>query len=256
MSIQLNRALIFYIRYKNNKNVMKKLIFTMALLTAAIYLSGCGDSLPIEEDLSSKEYHLLNQDSVEVVFPEVVEGKIAVVGYIFTNCPDICPLTTNNMRIIQERVKEEGIKNVEFVTISFDPEYDTPSVLKEYAEIRRLDTSNWIFLTGDKAVTDQVIKDVGVVAVPSDSTEISEDEMMYFYVHTDRIAVMDQHGKVRRNYQGSANSIQIKCEECSEWIDQSVMINQDFINCPNCNQRNEFESQLTKIIRDIKTLSN
>lgn len=256
MSTQLNLVLNFHIKRRKNKNVMKKLIFTLVLLTAAIYFTGCGDSLPIEEDLSSKEYHLLNQDSVEVVFPEIVKGKIAVVGYIFTNCPDICPLTTNNMRIIQERVKEEEIKNVEFVTISFDPEYDTPAVLKEYAEIRKLDTSNWIFLTGEKSVTDQVIKDVGVVAVPSDSTEISEDEMMYFYVHTDRVAIMDQQGRVRRNYQGSANTIEVKCEECGEWIDQSVMINQDFINCPNCNHKNEFESQLTKIIRDIKTLSN
>lgn len=235
---------------------MKKLILFVTLVFTMFYLSSCGDSLPIEEDLSQKEYHLLNQDSVEVVFPKVVEGKIVVVGYIFTNCPDICPLTTNNMRIIQERVNEEGIENVVFVTVSFDPEYDTPSVLKEYAEIRKLDTSNWIFLTGDKSVTDQVIKDVGVVAVPSDSTEISEDEIMYFYVHTDRVAIMDQQGKVRRNYQGSTNTVDVKCEECGEWINQNVMINQDFVNCPNCNHRNEFESQLSQIIADIKTLAN
>jgi protein SCO1/2 len=154
------------------------------------------------------KYELLNQDSVRVVYPELVKGKIAIVGYVFTNCPDICPLTTNNMRLVQERVKEEGIKNVEFVTISFDPLFDTPSVLKEYAEVRRLDTSNWTFLTGDKEVTDQVIKDVGVVAVPSDSTLMESGEMMYFYVHTDRINLMDEQGRIRASYLGSQADIE------------------------------------------------
>ncbi|MDZ7764761.1 MAG: SCO family protein [Melioribacteraceae bacterium] len=235
---------------------MKKLILFVTLVFTMFYLSSCGDSLPIEEDLSNKNYELLNQDSVEVTFPDVVSGKIAIVGYVFTNCPDICPLTTNNMRIIQEKVKEEGIEDVEFVTVSFDPEYDTPSVLKEYAEIRKLDTSNWTFLTGEKSETDRLIRDVGVVAVPSDSTEMEDGEMMYFYIHTDRIAIVDQEGRVRKNYLGSTNHLNLKCENCGEWIDQNVMINQDFVNCPNCNHRNEFESQLAQIIADIKTLAN
>lgn len=181
-------------------------IFMMILLAAII--TGCGDSLPIEEDLSYKKYELLNQDSVDVIYPELVKGKIAIVCYVFTNCPDICPLITNNMRLIQERVKEEGITNVEFVTISFDPLFDTPSVLKEYAEVRRLDTSNWTFLTGDKEVTDQVIKDVGVAAMPSDSTQLESGEMMYFYVHTDRINLMDEQGRIRASYLGSQANIE------------------------------------------------
>lgn len=181
-------------------------IFMMILLAAII--TGCGDSLPIEEDLSNKKYELLNQDSVDVIYPELVKGKIAIVGYVFTNCPDICPLITNNMRLIQERVKEEGITNVEFVTISFDPLFDTPSVLKEYAEVRRLDTSNWTFLTGDKEITDQVIKDVGVAAMPSDSTQLESGEMMYFYVHTDRINLMDEQGRIRASYLGSQANIE------------------------------------------------
>lgn len=186
---------------------MKDLKLLVMVIVAAVILVSCGDSLPIEEDLSNKSYELLNQDSVDVIYPEVVQGKIAVVGYVFTNCPDICPLTTNNMRLVQDRIKEAGIKGVEFVTISFDPEFDTPSVLKEYAEVRKLDTSNWIFLTGDKNVTDQVVKDVGVVAVPSDSTKMDDGTMMYFYVHTDRINLMDEQGRIRGSYSGSQANI-------------------------------------------------
>lgn len=186
---------------------MKAVNIFMIILLLMLIIIGCDDSLPIEEDLSNKKYELLNQDSVDVIYPELVKGKIAVVGYVFTNCPDICPLTTNNMRLVQERLKEEAISGVEFVTISFDPEYDKPSVLKEYAAVRRLDTGNWTFLTGDKNVTDKVINDVGVVAIPSDSTKMKTGEWMYFYVHTDRINVMDGEGRIRGSYSGSKADI-------------------------------------------------
>jgi protein SCO1/2 len=177
------------------------------LIIPLLFIVGCGDSLPVDQDLSEEEYNLLNQDSTAVVYPEIVKGKIAVVGYVFTNCPDICPLTTNNMRLVQEEIKKQGLKNVEFVTISFDPEYDTPSVLKEYAEVRGLDTSNWMFLTGEKTETDRVIRDVGVVAAPSDSTKMESGKMMYFYVHTDRINLLDTEGRIRGTYLGSRANI-------------------------------------------------
>ncbi|KUG26929.1 hypothetical protein ASZ90_003210 [hydrocarbon metagenome] len=186
----------------------KSLKYLLLLILPALILINCGDSLPIEEDLSEKKYVLFNQDSVEVIYPENLKGKVAVIGYVFTNCPDICPLTTNNMRLVQEALKKENITGVEFVTITFDPEYDTPSVLKEYAEVRRLDTSNWIFLTGDKSTTDKVMRDVGVVAVPSDSTLMQSGEMMYFYVHTDRINLMDKEGRIRASYLGSELNIE------------------------------------------------
>ncbi len=235
---------------------MKKFALLFMLILFGVYLSGCGDSLPIEEDLSSKSYTLLNQDSVKVEFPELVKGKIVVIGYIYTNCPDICPLTTNNMRIVHDKVQEEGIDGVEFVTVSFDPAFDTPSVLKEYAEVRGLDTSNWEFLTGSKEEIDRLMKDVGIVFVPSDSTKLENGETMYFYAHTDRMALIDQQGRVRKNYKGSANSIEIKCKNCGQWIEENVLINQDYIDCSNCGTRNEFESQLTRMIKDIKTLAN
>ena len=183
----------------------RRVIITVFIILSFVLIS-C-DSLPIEEDLSGKSYALLNQDSVDVTYPENVKGSLAVVGYIFTNCPDICPLTTNNMRLIQDRVKEEGIENVKFVTITFDPKYDTPSVLKKYAEIRKLDTTDWMFLTGDKSVTDRVVRDVGVVAAPSDSTEMESGDMMYFFVHTDRISLMDEENRIRKSYLGSRINI-------------------------------------------------
>jgi len=167
----------------------------------------CKEKIPAIEELGNTQYNLVDQNGQNAVFPDFVKNKIVVINYIFTNCPDICPLSTNNMRLIQERVKKENIKNVQFVSLSFDPEFDSPEVLKNFADIRNLDLSNWTFLTGVKSVTDTVIKKVGVLAVPSDSTIFKNGRKIYYYVHTDRIQLIDADGMIRKNYKGSKINI-------------------------------------------------
>lgn len=189
------------IKLQKLTNEYKKNIFFAFFLT--LLLSGCFDNFEIIEELKNENYILLNQDSVEVHFPRLLKNKIGIVGYIFTNCPDICPLTTNNMRLIQERLKSENIFDVNFVSISFDPEVDSPSVLKSFAEIRDLDLSNWEFLTGEKETIDKLMKKVGVVTFIGDSTTFSDGSKTYYYVHTDRIHLIDEQGRIRKKYLGS-----------------------------------------------------
>lgn len=173
-------------------------------ITAIIFAaSACIREFPIDDDWSNTKFELLNQDSSLVIFPQILEGKIGVVGYIYTNCPDICPLTTNNMARIEAKLKEKGIDNVQFVTISFDPEFDTPSVLKKYAEVRRLDLSNWTFLTGEREEIKRLLKTAGVVAAVSDSTTFDNKQKINYYLHTDRISLFDKNYHLRKNYYGS-----------------------------------------------------
>lgn len=171
---------------------------------SAVLLFACGKDFTVIEDLSKSTYKLINQNDKPVSFPEFVKGKTVVAGYIFTNCPDICPLATNNMRLIQQQLKKEEIENVQFVSISFDPENDTPEALKKFAEIRNLDLSNWTFLTGDKPVINKLMKHVGVVAVPGDSTVFPSGKVTYYYIHTDRIQLIDSEGRIRKYYTGSS----------------------------------------------------
>ena len=184
---------------------MKATINVFLIFLIIIFTSACENNLPLSEKISN--YQLIDQDSSKVIFPDLAKGKISVVGYIFTNCPDICPLTTNNMSIIQEKLKNDNVSGVQFVSISFDPATDKPSVLKKYASIRNLDLSNWEFLTGNKSTIKKLIKEVGVVAIPSDSTTLPNGTKQYYYVHTDRISLMDQNGIIRKNYPGSKINI-------------------------------------------------
>ncbi len=184
---------------------MKKLLPIIVL--TLLLLTGCGEKLPVVENFSNNHYQLVNQKSEPIVFPDFVKGKIVVMNFIFTNCPDICPLSTNNMRLIQERLNKERIKNVQFVSMSFDPNNDTPEVLTKFADIRGLDLSNWTFLTGRKSVTDSVIHQANVIAVPNDSTVFKDGRKIYYYIHTDRISLIDNEGRIRKNYIGSKINI-------------------------------------------------
>ncbi|MCU7491819.1 MAG: SCO family protein [Ignavibacteria bacterium] len=175
----------------------------LTLAFPALILFGCKDKLPVKDDLSGAKYDLLTQDSTRATFPANVKGKVVVLGLIFTHCPDICPLITNNMERIQQEAKKEDLSGVSFVSISFDPLRDKPSVLKEYADVREIDMKNWIFLTGRPGEIDSLKKQLHYVAIAGDTTYSETGEPSYFFVHTDRITLMDKEGKVRQEYKGS-----------------------------------------------------
>lgn len=183
----------------------KEFFFFWALFL--LLITSCSKDFEVIEDIGNSTYDLIDQEGSAKKFPAFVKNKIVVAGYIFTNCPDICPLTTNNMRLIQERLKKDEVEGVQFVSVSFDPDNDTPDVLKKFAGIRNLDLSNWTFLTGAKSEIDKLMKKVGVLAVPGDSTVFPSGKVSYYYIHTDRIQLIDGEGKIRKNYTGSAISV-------------------------------------------------
>jgi protein SCO1/2 len=190
-------------------NTLKVNPINLALILILLMaLSSCKNKLPIEQNFSKINYQLVDNKEMKVNFLQDFKGKIIVAGYIFTNCPDICPLTTNNMRLVQESLSEDAMKNVEFISISFDPDVDTPQTLAKFAEIRNLDLTNWTFLTGSKATIDSLMKDVGVVAIVGDSTVTPDGEIINYFVHTDRISLIDEDLKLRKNYVGSKANIE------------------------------------------------
>ena len=186
---------------------MKNLIlltFTISLL----FSISCKDNLPLDKDLTKKSYELTNQDNVKVSFPEVIKGNITVMGFIYTHCPDICPMTTHNMYLTEKKLKEQGIVNVKFVALSFDPDRDTPEVLKNFAEIRDINFTNWILLTGKITVVEDLLKRFDVRAIKTDEQYDENGELSYSMMHTDRISLIDQNGILRKNYKGSTLNIE------------------------------------------------
>ena len=186
---------------------MKKLILITITVTLLFSLS-CKDNLPLDKDLTKKSYNLINQDSVEVIFPKDIIGHITVMGFIYTHCPDICPMTTHNMYLTEKKLEKEGIKNVKFVALSFDPDRDTPEVLTDFAKIRELDFNDWTLLTGNKNTINDLIKRFDIRAIKTDESINEDGKSEYSMMHTDRISLIDSNGKLRKNYKGSTLNIE------------------------------------------------
>jgi len=184
----------------------KILLITFAIIF--LFSISCKDNLPLDKDLTKKNYSLINQDSIEVIFPENIIGHITVVGFIYTHCPDICPMTTHNMYLIEKKLKDQGIKDVKFVAISFDPDRDSPEVLTKFAEIRELDFNSWTLLTGEKKTVNDLMKRFDVKAVKTDEFTDEDGNYEYSMMHTDRISLINENARLKKNYKGSTINIE------------------------------------------------
>jgi len=94
------------------------------------------------------KFELINQDNKKIT-NETYNGKVYVLEFFFTTCPTICPKMNESMLLIEK--KFFGNPNFGIVSITIDPEHDTTQVLKEHAKLLGVKSSNWNFLTGDKA---------------------------------------------------------------------------------------------------------
>jgi protein SCO1/2 len=165
-----------------------------------LIVSRC-DRPEVIHDLSDKKFTLLNQDSTTINFPSDFKDDYLVVAFIYTYCPDICNITTANMKNISNQL--ETTSDVQFVEITFDPKRDTPSVLNEYMQTFKLDEQRFTMLTGDSESVNSVLNAMDIEAAISYRDTTASGKISYTMNHTDRIMVMDTQGRVRFEYPGS-----------------------------------------------------
>jgi protein SCO1/2 len=119
----------------------------------------------VVQDLAP-DFALIDQSGIEVTLASL-RGKALLIDFIYTHCPGPCPILTGRHAQIQRELAPETRARVHFVSISVDPERDTPEVLASYARARGADTANWSFLTGDSERVRDVLKRYGVFAQAS-----------------------------------------------------------------------------------------
>jgi protein SCO1 len=122
-------------------------------------------------------------------------GKQIMLNFIYTRCPiaNMCPAATVKMMQTQKLAHEAGIANLELVSITLDPTYDTPGILREYADARGIDTSNFSFLTGPETAIKDLLAQFGVIA------EFDGDLIK----HTLSTLLVDENGKIIHRADGS-----------------------------------------------------
>ena len=90
------------------------------------------------------DFTLLTSDNTSYDFKQETQGKVTVIAFLFTNCYDICPVVTYNLRAIHETLNQTQLDKIEFLTITVDPWRDNTTILEEWKQSTK---SNWTHLT-------------------------------------------------------------------------------------------------------------
>jgi protein SCO1/2 len=152
-----------------------------------------GDAIP--------NFRLINQDGKPISFTKY-RGKALLLTFIYTRCPvpEYCTLMSNNFAAIEQELQKDAAlyKSTHLLSISFDPEYDTPKVLRSYgaAHTGRFDQEtfeHWEFATGNAKEVKRIAQFFGLTYVPE------KDEI----VHSLQTALIAPDGKLFKLYSGN-----------------------------------------------------
>ena len=163
---------------------------------------------PKKGEIGRKEVHsaasgftLVDQSGQKYKFSGA-SGKIVLVNFIYTSCPDVCPLYTAKMAAIQRALEEGKNDRYLFLSISTDANRDTPEKLKAYADAFKADYRRWHFLTGSAQELAPVWKEFGVRV-----KELSDGQVQ----HTNLMTLIDPKGIRRVDYYGD------------KWLEKEVL---------------------------------
>jgi protein SCO1/2 len=146
-----------------------------------------------------KKYHtiapfeLTNQNG-ETITQETYADKIYVADFFFTTCQTICPIMTDHMVKIQERLRDDA--DVLLLSHTVTPEIDSVSQLKKYAEEKGVDDAKWNLVTGDKQEIYNLARKSYLAAKDSPYSE-------YDLIHTENFVLVDKQRRIRGFYDGT-----------------------------------------------------
>ena len=134
------------------------------------------------------KFELVNQDNIKIT-NETYKGKVYVLEFFFSTCPTICPKMNQSMLQIEKTFF--GNPNFGIVSITIDPEKDTAAVLKEHRKLLGVKSSNWNFLTGDKAYIFD-LSNKGFNLYAGENSKVKGG-----FEHSGLFALIDKNGDIR-----------------------------------------------------------
>jgi len=139
------------------------------------------------------DFELIDQTGAPLAL-SALKGKVVAVTFIYSRCPlpDYCPRMVENFRAIRTRFADRMARDLVLLTVSFDPQYDTPQVLAQYAASMRAGGSGWYFLTGDAANVERVCNAFGIQYFPDEG----------LITHSLQTAVVDRNGRLAATVEG------------------------------------------------------
>jgi protein SCO1/2 len=132
-----------------------------------------------------------------------LKGKILVIDFFFTHCPTICPGLALSMKRLQNSFKENNDSIVQFLSISIDPEHDSVTQLRNFANRYTSNHDSWWFLTGNK-------KDIYDFALNEMKASVADSNVDTAFIHTENFFLLDKERVVRGWYNGFDTTEQAK----------------------------------------------
>jgi protein SCO1/2 len=143
---------------------------------------------------SAKNISFVNQLGKKVTL-DSLKGKILVVDFFFTRCPSICPGLAKSMKKLQDSYTNSKDSIVQFISISIDPEHDSVTQLRKFADKFTFNHDSWWFVTGNK-------KEIYDFALHELKASIADTDVDTTFIHTENFFLLDKDRVVRGWYNG------------------------------------------------------
>lgn len=191
---------------------MNKFIKIVLLITLSTFILAACSNDDVDSDIKEKmknedkiesnmdetvtDFEFINQDE-ETVSLDDLKGEYWIADLVFTNCTTVCIPMTSNMKVLQDEMIEEDLTNIELISFSVDPDYDTPGVFRDYAEEYDVSLDNWSFLTGYEF---DEIKEISIKTFRSmlQEPQPGDDQI----THGTRFFLINPEGVVIKSYDG------------------------------------------------------
>ena len=148
----------------------------------------------ITQNHTVKDFNLINQNG-NVITSKDYENKIYVVDFFFTRCPSICPIMTDNMKLVQDEYIDDN--NIMLLSLSVTPDIDNVEVLKNYAIEKGVNDLKWNITTGSK-------KHIYELARKSYFAVVDQgDGGLQDFIHTPNFVLVDTKKQIRGIYDGT-----------------------------------------------------
>jgi protein SCO1/2 len=150
----------------------------------------------VGEDIPS--FALINQDNELIQHTDLLRNYV-VINFIFTRCPnpEMCPASTRRMIALQKNIQQIPLDNVKLYSITLDPAYDTPYVLREYGVTWGADFKRFQFLTGPESTIQDLLKQFSITTRDQDGT----------IDHTMSTVLIAPNGKILHKVEGTGWSV-------------------------------------------------
>jgi len=155
-------------------------------------------------------FELVDQDGAPRSLASL-RGKTVLLDFVYANCPGPCPILTGTHVRVQKLLPEGLRGKVWFVSVTLDPERDSPEALRAYGKARGADFASWSFLTGPAQAVEEVIARYGVGKMPAPGGEIQHIVVSF---------LIDSEGRIVKRYFGLEHHADDLVREIAELAEQ------------------------------------